>query len=204
MARRARPRSGSDWIIISPSRQSSKSSWRELGRPDGGCIGDRRHVVGGRCDAAILAGGAPGRRPRASRWSRRPSGSVQGVDEGHQLVVRRDREALGVHLPQLRLALVPQLGVPGVVVAVGAEPEPRRARGRWPSCAQHLEQAHLDPPSICRQAGCLLDPEDPRAHTPIPRRERRSASLDQPAPLPRGGLRSLTALDRSVRGWSVR
>ena len=36
----------SDWRIISPSRQSSNSSWRrEVDRADRGCVGDRRGVV---------------------------------------------------------------------------------------------------------------------------------------------------------------
>ena len=73
----------------------------------------------------------------------------------------RDAEAVGVHLAQLGQALVPQLGVPGVVVAVGAEAhlDVELGHGGDPA-AERLEQAHLDPLVVTDAAGRLLHVEE--------------------------------------------
>ena len=109
-------------------------------------------------------------------------GLGHGVDEGDQLVVGREREAVGVHLAQLGQALVPQLGVPGVVVAVGAEAQlhVELGHGGHPA-AEHLEQAHLDPLVVADPAGRLLHAEDARAAPGGPTARRApAASSDQP------------------------
>ena len=105
-------------------------------------------------------------------------GLGHGVDEGHDLVVGRLGEAVGVHLPQLGQALVPQLGVPGVVVAVGAEAHlhVELGHGGHPA-AERLEQLHLDPLVVADPAGRFLDVERAGQLAPVPWRERRSRLL---------------------------
>src|SRR5207237_70125 len=75
-------------------------------------------------------------------------------------------------------ALVPQLGVPGVVVAVGAEAhlDVELGHGGDPP-AEGLEQAHLDPLVVADPLRRLLDAERTGQLPAVPRRERRSRLL---------------------------
>ncbi len=88
------------------------------------------------------------------------SGSVMASTKATSSSLARHGEPLGVHLPQLGQALVPQLGVPGVVVAVGAEAHLHVELGHGGDpAAERLEQAHLDPLVVADPAGRLLDVE---------------------------------------------
>src|SRR5690606_28450688 len=75
-------------------------------------------------------------------------------------------------------ALVPEVGVPGVVVAVGAEPQlhVQLGDGGHPP-AERLEQAHLDPLVMADAPRRLLDGEAPRELPAVPRGERRPRPL---------------------------
>ena len=101
-------------------------------------------------------------------------GLGHGVDERDELVVRRHGEPVRVHLPQLGQPLVPQLGVPRVVVAVGAEAHLHVELGHGGDpAAERLEQPHLDPLVVADPPSGLLDVERARELPAVPRRERR-------------------------------
>ena len=71
-------------------------------------------------------------------------------------------QPVGVHLAQLGQPLVPQLGVPGVVVAVGAETHLHVELGHGGDpAAERLEQLHLDPLVVADAPSGLLDGEEP-------------------------------------------
>ena len=97
------------------------------------------------------------------------------LHEGDHTVIGRLREPVGVHLPQLRQPLVPQLGVPRVLVAVGAEADlhVHLGDGRHPA-AERLEQTHLHPLVVADTARRLLDAEQSRELAPVPRCKRRA------------------------------
>ena len=84
------------------------------------------------------------------------------------------RQAIVVHLAQLGQPLVPQLGVPGVVIGVAAEHHlhVELGNGRDPA-AEHLEQAHLGPLVVADAARRLLDGEQAGQLPAVPGRERR-------------------------------
>src|SRR5438270_5257964 len=161
----------------------------ELQPADGGGVGDRargvevervrRHFVGDPhpVDADQLLDGLARRLRRGHR-----------LHELHHGVVRRLGEAVGVHLAELRKALVPEVGVPRVLVAVRAETDldVHLGDGRHPS-AEGLEEAHLHPLVVADAASRLLHAEQPRQLTPVPRSERRARH---------GGVRHV----RHVRG----
>ena len=99
-------------------------------------------------------------------------GLAHGVDELDHRVVRGLREPLGVHLAQLGETLVPQLGVPGVVVALPAEDELHVELGDGGDpAAERLEEAHLDPLVVADAAGGLDDAEEPGQLAPVPGRK---------------------------------
>ena len=151
----------------------------ELQRPDGRCVGDRRRVVEVvRVRGDLVRDQHPVGADQLLDGQLGRLGLGHGVDEGDHLVVGRQREPVGVHLPQLGQPLVPQLGMPRVVVAVGAEPhlDVELGHGGHPA-AQHLEEPHLDPLVVADPARRLLDGENAGQLTPVPRRERRSRPL---------------------------
>ena len=101
------------------------------------------------------------------------SGSVSASTNCTMRVVGGHGEPVGVHLAQLGKALVPQLGVPGVVVAVGAEAHLHVELGhRGHPAAERLEQLHLGPLVVADATRGLLHVEQPGQLAPVPRRKR--------------------------------
>ena len=119
------------------------------------------------------------------------SGSVIASTNAHHRVVGRLGEPIGVHLAQLGQPLVPQLGVPGVLVAVGAEAHLHVELGhRGDPAAERLEQLHLGPLVVADATCRLLDVERARAARAGPTaRTVPSACADRPRvpPLTLGG-----------------
>ena len=86
------------------------------------------------------------------------------LDESLHRVVGRHGQPLGLHLAQFGQALVPQVGVPRVVVAVRAEAHLHVELGdRGDPAAERLEQLHLGPLVVTDPARRLDDVERTRA-----------------------------------------
>ena len=85
------------------------------------------------------------------------------------------RQPLGLHLAQFGQPLVPQVGVPRVVVAVRAEAHLHVELGdRGDPAAERLEQLHLGPLVVTDPPRRLDDVERTGQVAPVPRSERRS------------------------------
>jgi hypothetical protein len=100
-----------------------------------------------------------------------------GGHEGLHLGVGWLDEALGAHLPELGETLDPQLGVPGVVVAVPAQGRlhVELGDGGHPP-AERLEEPHLDPGVVADPPGRLLHGEQAGELAAVPGSERGAGS----------------------------
>ena len=95
------------------------------------------------------------------------------LDEPLHRLVGRHGEPLGLHLAQLGEPLVPQVGVPRVVVAVRAETHLHVEFGdRGDPPAERLEELHLGPLVVADPSGGLDDVERTRQVSTIPGCER--------------------------------
>jgi uncharacterized protein YcnI len=132
-------------------------------------------------------------------------GVGHGGHEGLHALIGRHGEAVLVHLPELGEPLVPELGVPCVVVAVGAHPEldVELWDGGHPS-PERFEEAHLDPLVDADAPGGLVDGEDPRQLAPVPRCECGSwlSWVGHGVPVLVGGGTVPIPSDRSEVAWN--
>ena len=145
----------------------------ELERPDRRRVGDRRGVV----EVVRVRGDLVGDEHPVDAdelLDREVGGLGLGhrVDERDELVVRGHGQPVRVHLAQLGQALVPQLGMPRVVVAVGAETHLHVELGHGGDpAAQRLEELHLDPLVVADSPSGVLHVERARNLPAVPRSE---------------------------------